>query len=74
MVFIDDRYDMFPAAVIRDYQRLLTAAPETNTILEMWKIDVVLWERRLPLTALLKASGHWLEIYSDERWVGLRRL
>ncbi len=74
LVFIDDRYEMFPVPVIRDYQRLLAAAPETNAVLERWKVNVVLWERRLPLTAVLKASGHWLEIYSDDRWVILRRL
>ena len=74
VVFIDDRYEMFPVPVIRDYQRLLAAAPETNVVLETWKVNVVLWERRLPLTAVLKASGNWLEIYSDDRWVVLRRL
>ena len=74
VVFIDDRYDMFPGPVIRDYQRLLDAAPEARGVLETWKVKVVLWERRLPLTAVLKASGNWLEIYSDDRWVVLRRL
>ena len=74
VVFIDDRYDMFPGPVIRDYQRLLDAAPEARGVLEAWKVKVVLWERRLPLTAVLKASGNWLEIYSDDRWVVLRRL
>lgn len=74
VVFIDDRYDMFPVAVIRDYQRLVSVSPETNAVLEMWRVNVVLWERRLPLTAVLKGGGHWLEVYGDERWVVLRRL
>jgi hypothetical protein len=74
LVFIDERYEMFPAPVIRDYQRLLGASPETNTVLDTWKVNVVLWERRLPLTAVLKGSGHWLEVYGDDRWVVLSRL
>ncbi len=73
VVFIDERYEMFPAPVIRDYQRLLSASPETNAVLERWKVNVVLWERRLPLTAVLKGSGQWREIYGDERWVVLTR-
>jgi hypothetical protein len=74
LVFIDNRYGMFPEGVVRDYGRLLVAAPETSAVLEIWRVDVVLWERRLPLTAVLGASGHWLEVYGDDRWVVLRRL
>jgi hypothetical protein len=74
VVFVDDRFEMFPEAVIRDYQQLVTVTPDANTVLETWKINVVLWERRLPLTAVLKASGNWLEVYGDDRWVVLRRL
>ena len=38
------------------------------------EIDVVLWDKDLPLTSLLKASGQWLEIYAEDDWVVLRRL
>ena len=33
------------------------------------QIDVVLWDRDLPLTSLLKASGQWLEVYAEGDWV-----
>jgi hypothetical protein len=73
-VFIDDRYDMFPNDVPRDYRRLLGGNPQWQTILQTRNIDIVLWDKDLPLTSLLKANGQWLEIFSDDDWVVLRRL
>lgn len=73
-VFIDDRVDMYPAEVSRDYRRLLNGYPEYDSILDSRRIDVVLWDRELPLTSLLRASGRWLEIYREGDWVVMRRL
>ena len=73
-VFIDDRYDMYPVTVPRDYRRLLGGAPQWQAILQTRQIDVVLWDKDLPLTSLLKSSGQWLEIYAEGDWVVLRRL
>ena len=73
-VFIDDRYDMFPIDIPRDYRRLLGGNPQWQSILQTRNIDVVLWEKDLPLTQLLKASGQWLEIFTEGDWVVLRRL
>jgi hypothetical protein len=73
-VFIDDRYDMYPVALSGDYRTLLTGFPQWQVILDARRIDVVLWDRELPLTSLLKANGQWLEIYSEDDWVVLRRL
>jgi hypothetical protein len=73
-VFIDDRYDMYPVELSRDYRRLLNGYPQWQAILETRQIDVVLWDKELPLTSLLKSSGQWLEIYSEGDWVVLRRL
>jgi len=73
-VFIDDRYDMYPVDVSGDYRRLLTGSPKWQAILDVRQIDVVLWDRDLPLTSLLKSSGQWLEIFSEGDWVVLRRL
>ncbi len=73
-VFIDDRYDMYPVEVSRDYRRLLNGYPQWQAILATRQIDVVLWEKDLPLTSLLRASGQWLEVYAKGDWVVLRRL
>ena len=73
-VFIDDRYDMFPPDVPRDYRRLLAAAPESLQILDDRRVDVVLWDKDLPLPNLLELSGRWEEIHtSGDDWVVLRR-
>jgi len=73
-VFIDDRYDMYPVEVSRDYQRLLTGRPQWQAILDVRQIDVILWDKDLPLTSLLKSNGQWLEIFADDDWVVFRRL
>ncbi len=73
-VFIDDRYDMYPVEVSQDYSNLLRGRPQWQAILQARQIDVVLWDRDLPLTSLLKSTGQWLEIFADGDWVVLRRL
>lgn len=71
-VFIDDRYDMYPVAVTRDYRTLLEGRPGVVEVLERQKIDVVLWEKDLPLVQILRASG-WRETFSEEDYVVLQR-
>ncbi len=73
-VFIDDRYDMYPVELARDYRQLLGGRPEWQAILDVRHIDVVLWDRELPLASLLKANGNWLEVFSEGDWIVLRRL
>ena len=71
-VFIDDRYDMFPARVSSDYFTLLRGRPGALQVLDRWNVDVVLWRRDLALVTLLKASG-WQEAFTAKGWVVLRR-
>jgi len=71
-VFVDDRYDMYPADVSRDYRRLLGARPETQEILDRREVDVVLWVKDHPLTNLLLVSNRWREVYADDDWIVLR--
>jgi hypothetical protein len=74
-VFIDDRYDMYPPDVPRDYRRLLSGGPQSLQILDDRRVDVVLWNKDLPLPNLLLLSGRWQEIHtSGEDWVVLRRI
>ena len=72
-VFIDDRVDMYPVHVSRDYAHLLAARPDALSILAWYDADVVLWERRQPLAQVLRTSGAWREVWSDEDWVVFRR-
>jgi hypothetical protein len=71
-VFIDDRYDMYPVAVARDYRTLLEGRPGALEVLERRHIDVVLWEKDLPLVQILRATG-WRETFSEEDYVVLQR-
>ncbi len=73
-VFIDDRYDMFPVEVSRDYRRLLTAHPESLSILDDRRVSVVLWDKDQPLPNLMKVSGRWEEIHASGDWIVLRRI
>lgn len=72
-VFIDDRYDMYPTEVARDYRRLLAAGPESFQILDDRRVDAVLWNTELPLPNLLVVSGRWQEVHTSGDWVVLRR-
>ena len=71
--FIDDRVDMFPRRVSRDYLDLLRARPDALTILARYDVDVVLWDKALPLVTTLKATGKWQEAYAKGDWVVMHR-
>lgn len=69
-VFVDDRFDMYPLSVSRDYDSLLSAAPGAMDVIERRRIDVVLWKRKLPLVQVLMARG-WQEAFAEEDYVVL---
>jgi len=71
-VFIDDRVDMYPVEVSNDYDTLLHAQPSAPGVLSRYKVDTVLWERRLGLQDVLLAHG-WSTSYEDRSWVVLTR-
>lgn len=71
-VFVDDRFDMYPLSVSRDYEVLLSARPGSFDVLDRLHVDVVLWQKKLPLVPLLTAKG-WHETFSEEEYVILQR-
>jgi hypothetical protein len=71
-VFIDDRFDMYPLSLSRDYRRLLDGRAGSMEILERRQVDVVLWRRDLPLVQILLASG-WQEVFGEKDYVVLQR-
>ena len=71
-VFVDDRFDMYPLSVSRDYDVLLAARESTFEVLDRHRIDTVLWQTKLPLVQLLKAKG-WQEIFAEKDYVVLQR-
>ena len=72
-VFIDDRVDMYPARVSRDYRTLLAARPGALEVLDRHRVDVVLWDREFPLTALLERTDDWEQVFRDKDWLVFRR-
>jgi hypothetical protein len=72
--FIDDRYDMFPLGVSKDYLTLLGGKPGALGVLDRRKIDLVLWERNKPLATILAHDDHWREIYRKDSWVIFQRV
>jgi hypothetical protein len=73
-VFIDDRYDMYPVQVSKDYIELLEAGPRSLQVLDDRQVDAVLWDRDQPLPNLLLVSGRWQEVHASDDWVVLRRI
>jgi hypothetical protein len=71
--FVDDRYDMFPLRVSEDYAGLLKGRPDSLSVLDRYRIDVVLWDRNLPLVTLLRSTGKWQQVYGNRQWVVLQR-
>ena len=68
-VFIDDRVDMYPAAVVDDSLVLLRAEPGWQEALDRYEPGAVLWPKDKPLTPLLRASDAWRPVYEDADWM-----
>lgn len=65
-VFIDDRYDMYPPQVTRDFIRLTRADRRWREILDRYRIEVVVWPRDAPAAQLLEAHPDWVRVYGDK--------
>jgi hypothetical protein len=72
-VFIDDRIDMYPVAVTKDYIALLHGERRAKAVLDRRRIDIVLWQRDLPLVTILEEIDGWREVRRDGEWVVYRR-
>lgn len=68
-VFMDDRVDMFPTAVIDDYLTMQRGRSGWDRVLDEWAIDAVVWPRGQPLTELLAQDPDWVRVYEDPRWL-----
>lgn len=68
-VFIDDRAEVIPLAVVRDHGALLDGDPSWESVLERYDPAAVLWQADRPLASLLAADEDWEIPYRDEDWV-----
>jgi hypothetical protein len=65
-VFVDDRFDMYPVELMRDFIALDGGRPDSLDILDRHAIEVVLWPAESPLEAQLSASSAWRLEYEDD--------
>jgi len=67
LVFVDSRIEVIPVAVWRDYDVVSGARDGWQSVLDRWRIQVVVAERRqqAALIPALRRDPNWLVLYSD---------
>jgi hypothetical protein len=71
-VFIDDRYDMYPSAVVAAASSLSAAQGGERAVLDRYHVDTVVYASAAALPGVLEAEG-WLRVYDDRHWSVLVR-
>jgi len=64
-VFMDDRYDMYPTALMYEYLAVAAASPDWARILDRHDVEIVAWRRREALAGVLDRSDRWERIHRD---------
>src|SRR3546814_15434661 len=59
VVYLDDRFDMYPTALVEGYLELFGGRPGWRAQLEKVGADVVVWRADAPLPQLLIADEAW---------------
>ena len=57
LVFIDDRYDMYPTALAEDYFTVTQIKPGWQDVLDRHQVDVIVWRADRPLAQLLEIAS-----------------
>jgi hypothetical protein len=68
-VFMDDRYDMYPKALVVDYNDIADGHPNWERVLDKHRVQVIVWQPKRALSQLLAQSSHWRRIYRDSKAV-----
>lgn len=67
-VLIDDRVDLYPVRVTKDYLVLLEGRPGALELLDRYRVESVLWEDDRALHAQLAASERWRRVGTRNGW------
>ena len=67
------RDSLYGDALFRDYLAVWWAAPNWAQVLDDYRVDAVLCERRVPLATVLSESPSWRILYQDELAIVFRR-
>jgi hypothetical protein len=64
-VFFDGRSDFYGAALVKQYQRVMSARYDCEDLLKHFDIDGVMVKTDAPLATVLKRSSHWKLLFDD---------
>jgi hypothetical protein len=64
-VFLDDRYDMYPKALVDDYTDVADGHPNWERVLDEHRVQVIVWQPKRALSQLLAQSSHWQRVHAD---------
>jgi hypothetical protein len=68
-VSIDGRYEVaYPEKVFDEQRRLFGGSGDRAELLAKYAPDLILTNRRLPLSGSLSGIKEWKEVYSDKYW------
>jgi hypothetical protein len=72
--FFDDRYDMYPLELARDYLRVHGGQKGWEEALDKHQVGYLMWSTREPVAQLVAGSDHWRVLYQDDRvFIACRR-
>jgi hypothetical protein len=66
-VFFDDRFDMYPVPLFKDFKALSDVSPGWRRVLDEHDIEVVLWNRKAPLSQAMRLDHDWNVVYRDAK-------
>jgi hypothetical protein len=72
-VVVDDRHDLYGEAFLREYLKVLHVEPGWQSVLDAWKVNLVLMPQKSLLTGALRQDSRWRAIENDEVAVTFRR-
>ncbi len=68
-VFLDDRFDMFPEAFLREAVALAQGHPGSLDVLDRWEADLVLVSEGSSTRALVDQADDWRRFDDEEGWI-----
>jgi hypothetical protein len=68
-VFLDDRYDLFPASLVDDFNVLNNGKAGWSDVLDRYHTSAVIWPTNEALAQLLAESPRWRVVYTDQEFL-----
>ncbi len=72
-VFIDGRLDFYGSAIFPEYDQLTLASHGWQRTLDRYRVNALVLEKKLKLTAAVREDSRWSKVHEDDRYVVFRR-